>query len=139
MIIRQALPGISGSALSNLVILSGYLLILHGVASLSGRHYRAVSIAILVLQALVWAIAGARWPNAVWSYVCAFPIAIVSVMTSRELLRNDEMKSLQSRHIAAMVTTIHAVLYAARAFVLPWLAAVYGQNIVAIEIGRAHV
>ena len=132
VIIRHALPGISGSALSNLVILSGYLLILHGVASLSGRHYRAVSIPILVLQALAWAIAGARWPNAVWIYVCAFPIAIVSVMTSRELLRNDELKSLQSRYIAAMVTTIHAVLYAGRAFVLPWLAAVYGQNIVAI-------
>jgi diguanylate cyclase (GGDEF)-like protein len=131
-IVRHDLPGISGWALSNLVILAGYLLILHGVASLCGRQYRAVSIALFLLQALAWAVAGTRWPDAVWSYVCAFPIAVASAMTTRELLRNGELKSLRSLHIAAMVTGIHAVLYIGRAFVLPWLASVYGQNMLAI-------
>jgi len=35
---RRDLPGVSGAALSNLVILGGYLLVLNGVAALSGRR-----------------------------------------------------------------------------------------------------
>ncbi|CAN7311814.1 GGDEF domain-containing protein [Caballeronia sp. LjRoot34] len=131
-IVRHEMPGATGSALSNLVIVSGYLLVLQGVASLSGRQYRNSSAAMLILLALTWAVAGARWEGSVWYYASAIPIALASGVTSFELLRCDGMKSMQSRHIAVLVTGIHALLYAARACVLPLLAARYGQDIVTI-------
>lgn len=126
---RHDLPGALGSAISNLVILSGYLLVLHSVASLSGRHYRASSVALLVGMAVVWAIWGTQWHAVVWNHVSAFPIALVSAMTAREMLRCEGMKSLHSRHIVVAVTGAHALLYAARACLLPWLVTEYGETI----------
>lgn len=130
--VRTKLPGATGSAVSNLVIVTGYLLLLHGVASLSGRQYRNSSIAMLILLALTWAVAGARWMNSVWYYASAIPIALASGVTSFELLRCHGMKHMQSRHIAVWVTGIHTLVYAARASILPLLAARYGQDVVSV-------
>ncbi|MEM5436482.1 GGDEF domain-containing protein [Paraburkholderia diazotrophica] len=136
--LRHDLPGATGSALSNLIIVTGYLLILHGVASLSHRQYRTGSIGMLVLLALAWAIGGARGQEIMWSYVSAFPIAVACGMTFRELLRCDGMKGMQSRRIAAIVSGAHALLYAARAFVLPALVALYGQRMLLI-VGKITI
>jgi hypothetical protein len=130
--VRSELPGATGSALSNLVIVTGYLLVLQGVASLSGRQYRNSSIATLILLALTWAVAGARWVDSVWYYASAIPIALASGVTSFELLRCDGMKLMPSRHIAVLVTGIHTLLYAARASILPLLAARYGRDVVSV-------
>jgi diguanylate cyclase (GGDEF)-like protein len=132
VLFRRDLPGAIGSAFSNLVILSGYLLILSGVASLSARQYRVGSTGLLIGMALVWAIWGARSLEVVWSHVSAIPIALVSAMTAWEMLRCDSMKSLPSRHIVVAVTAIHALTYTARAFILPWLVAAYGPAIQAV-------
>ncbi|PQV46697.1 diguanylate cyclase [Paraburkholderia sp. BL21I4N1] len=129
---RHELPGATGSALSNLVIVTGYLLVLQGVASLSGGEYRGRSVAMLIVLALTWAVAGARWEDSVWYYASAIPIALASGATSVELWKSDGMKSLPSRHIAVWVTGIHALLYAARACILPLLAARYGRDVVSI-------
>jgi diguanylate cyclase (GGDEF)-like protein len=134
-IVRHRLPGATGSALSNLVIVIGYLLILHGVASLNGRQYRNGSIALLVLLALTWAVGGARGEDAVWYYASAIPIALASGVTSFELWRGDDREVTQSRRIAVLVTGVHALLYAARASVLPLLAARYGQEVVKVASG----
>ncbi|CAN7493556.1 GGDEF domain-containing protein [Caballeronia sp. LjRoot34] len=130
--VRNKLPGATGSALSNLVIVTGYLLVLQGVATLSGRQYRNSSIALLILLALTWAVAGARWADSVWYYASAIPIALASGVTSFELLRCEGMKLMPSRHIAVLVTGIHTLLYAARAFILPLLAARYGRDVVSV-------
>ena len=79
---RAALPGVLGSALSNLVILGGYLLVLNAVAALNGRLYRAGSLGLLGVMALIWAGAGYSGQNLVWTYVSAFPIALVSGLTA---------------------------------------------------------
>ncbi|WP_343673892.1 GGDEF domain-containing protein [Paraburkholderia heleia] len=132
VLVRTDLPGVWGSALSNLIMMAGYLLVLHGVATLNGRQYRAASIALLALIALTWATWGARHPQAMWYYASAFPIALVSAMTSRELLRGDGMKGMQSRHVATFVTGFHALFYVFRTFVLPWLGSRYGDGFVAL-------
>lgn len=132
VLFRRDLPGAIGSAISNLVLLGGYLLVLGGVASLRGRQYRAGSIGLLVGMALVWAIAGARWQDVVWNYVSAIPIAAVSAMTAWEMWRSDAMKSLHARHIVVALTSIHALLYATRAFILPWLVTAYGPMMQAL-------
>ncbi|WP_420993146.1 diguanylate cyclase [Cupriavidus sp. 30B13] len=126
VLLRRELPGATGSALSNLILLSGYFLILGGVASLSGRRRLAGPAGLLAGMALVWVVWGSRWQDAVWYYVSAFPIAVASAMTAWEMWRCDAMKALHSRHIVVAVTGIHALLYAARACVLPWLVAAYG-------------
>jgi diguanylate cyclase (GGDEF)-like protein len=127
--VRHDLPGAIGSALSNLIMVTGYLLLLHGVAIMNGRRYRGVSAGILAAFALAWVIAGVRWEVPMWNYVSATPIALASGLTARELLRGDEAGRLQSRDIAAFVAGAHALFYAARALILPWLAASPGTGV----------
>ncbi|ADG18621.1 diguanylate cyclase [Paraburkholderia atlantica] len=130
---RVQLLGAAGPAVSNLVILTGYLLVLDGVAMFNGRRYLASSIGLLVLMALTWAVAGVRWQAAVWMYVSAIPIALASTMTSLELLRGDGMPAVQSRRVAVVLTGIHALFYIARAFVLPWMASIFGPRVLAVS------
>ena len=129
---RGLVPMVLGSAISHLLLLSGYLLILAGVASLSGRRHYVVSVGLLVGMALVWTIFGARWHDIVWSYVCAVPITIVSIIMTRDMLRCEPMRSLNPRHIVVAVAGVHALLYAGRAVVLPGLVAAYGPAIQAV-------
>lgn len=126
VLVRRSVPGAMGSAVSNLVILTGYLLVLGGIASLSGRQYRAASVGILIVDALVWAGWGAQRLDLMWNYVSALPIALISAMTAREMLRCEATKALRSRHIIVVVAGIHAVVYVARALILPWLVSAYG-------------
>ncbi|MBB5497774.1 diguanylate cyclase [Paraburkholderia sp. MM5384-R2] len=130
---RVQLLGAAGPAVSNLVILTGYLLVLDGVAMFNGRRYLASSIGLLLLMGLTWAVAGVRWQAAVWMYVSAIPIALASAMTSLELLRGDGMPAVQSRRVAVAVTGIHALFYVARAFVLPWLVPIFGPRVLAVS------
>ncbi|NIF68603.1 diguanylate cyclase [Burkholderia sp. Ap-962] len=130
VLVRRAMPGASGAVLSNLVILGGYLLILGGVATLNGRRATRVAIGVLAVDALAWAICWTRWADVMWYYISALPIAFVSGMTTRELLRCEGMKALQARRIAILVTGLHALFYITRALVLPWLAQRYGMPLV---------
>ncbi|MDR6384516.1 GGDEF domain-containing protein [Paraburkholderia caribensis] len=123
---RREFPGALGSALSNLVIVSGYLLVLHGVAALNGRKHVRLSLAVLVLLALAWVIAGTKWQDVMWMYPSAIPISFASGMTAFELARGDGRKHLQAQQIAMLVSGAHAVLYAFRALILPWLVAKFG-------------
>ena len=120
-----------GSAIANLLVLSGYLLILGGVASLSGRRYRAVPACVLGGMLVVWATAGLMWHDAVWAYVSSVPIALVSALTAWEMIRCQAMKSLAARHIVVGASVIHALFYAFRATILPWWAAASGPEILA--------
>ncbi|WP_213304840.1 GGDEF domain-containing protein [Paraburkholderia sacchari] len=126
---RHALPGAWGGAISNSIIVTGYLRVAHGLAVMNGRQYRTASAVILALLALAWAVAGARGQVAMWLYFSAIPISLASAMATRELLRNDGLEWAQARSIAVIVTGVHAVLYAFRACVLPWLATRYGQAV----------
>jgi diguanylate cyclase (GGDEF)-like protein len=129
---RRDWPGATGSAFSNLVLLSGYLLILNGVAAFNGRRYVAGSLGLLLVQALMWAVSGVRWQDAVWNYASAAPIALACGMTCWALLRSDGTRPLQPRRIAAAVSGGHALFYAGRAFVLPWLVPLCGPAMLSV-------
>jgi len=83
---------------------------------------------LFAVNALAWVISGTRWQETMWAYVSALPIAVVSGLTAFELLRDNGRKRLQSQYIAAIVSGIHAVFYAFRAFILPWLGVRYGKD-----------
>ncbi|WP_312996161.1 GGDEF domain-containing protein [Achromobacter animicus] len=117
---RRDLPGVSGAALSNLVILGGYLLVLNGVAALSGRRYLRTSLCVLIGMGLTWVIGGVRWLDVMWTYVSSVPIALVSGLTAWEVYRCQALKPRRSRHIVMAVAGVHTALYAGRAFILPW-------------------
>jgi diguanylate cyclase (GGDEF)-like protein len=129
---RSMTAGVMISALSNLVIVGGYLLILNGVARLAGRSHRMKSGALLVLLAGAWAIVGVDGREAMWSYGSALPIALVSALTSWEALRSETFRPLRGRRIVAIVTGVHAVLYLGRALVLPGAAMWYGPEVLSI-------
>ena len=119
---RHDLPGVSGAALSNLVILGGYLLVLNGVAALSGRRYVRTSLCVLIGMGLTWMIGGVRWLDVMWTYVSSVPIALVSGLTAWEVYRCQALKPRRSRYIVMAVAGVHTALYAGRAFILPWFA-----------------
>jgi len=129
VLFRTQLPSPLGSAVANLIVLSGYLLIMNGAASLSGRRYRGASFGLLIVMALIWLAAGDQREDLVWKYVSAFPIALVSGVTAWELLRCQSLRSLTPLRIAAAAAGIHALVYAGRAFILPWWVAEHGPGI----------
>ncbi|WP_321795102.1 GGDEF domain-containing protein [Caballeronia sp. J97] len=126
------LPGVVGSALANLIIVGGYLLNLQGVALLNGRRYGRISVGIVSMLALAWAIAGERGEAVMWAYLSAIPISVVCGLTARELLGLRDSKWRQSCNIAVAVTGGHALFYAFRVTILPWLAASFGPHLLAI-------
>jgi diguanylate cyclase (GGDEF)-like protein len=130
---RRFFPSAIGSAGSNLIILSGYLIVLHGVASFNGRRHLVASLCMLVGMALVWAIWGSRWQLIVWAYVSALPIALASGMTAWEMWRCTAVAPLSARRVVIAAESIHALFYAVRAFFLPSLVAAYGQDLLPIS------
>lgn len=130
-LVRWQVPFGIGSALTNLVMLSGYLLILGGIASLNGRDYRRSSIVLLVVMALLWAIAGTAGQHLMWNYVSAAPIALISGLAAWEMRRCEPLKSLGARYIVIAMAGIHALFYTARVLVLPWAAPIFGAEFLA--------
>ncbi|WP_420136294.1 diguanylate cyclase [Sphingomonas sp.] len=129
---RHIFPGTIISGASNLILVSGYLLVLHGVASLSGRRHRKASVILLVLLAATWVLAGSAWGGGLWNYVSALPIALVSAATAWEVTRSDRLRGLRSRPIVVGIVAFHALFYATRIFALPPLAEHFGPDILSV-------
>jgi hypothetical protein len=129
---RHLLPSVALSAASNFVLVSGYLLILQGVASFSGRHHRTASVALLTTLAATWVLAGPSWMIDLWNYVSAVPISLISAATAWEIARSDRLRGLRSRRIAIGIVAVHAAFYATRAFALAPLAALFGADILPV-------
>jgi diguanylate cyclase (GGDEF)-like protein len=130
--VRAHIAGAAGSAIANLVIMTGYLLILHGAAAFRGSRHVAWSAGLLVVNALAWVVVGKSGEAFMWNYGSALPIAFVSGMTARELFRNHGIKALQARHIAMIVTGVHACFYLFRATGLPALIAWKGNVVLPV-------
>lgn len=126
---RTHLPGATGWALSNLVILSGYLLVLNGVGRLDGHRYARKSVALLLFVAVAWASVGSGARSILWNYCSALPISLVCGLTAWRLARSHTLRSLRSLPIPVAIAGGHALFYAFRALVLPVLAGIYGDDI----------
>lgn len=130
---RNLLPGVSGPALTNVVMLLGYLLVLHGVLRLDGRSLRpALVLGFLGVIAAAWFIAGAGWTSLLWNHASAFPIAVLCALTAVALFRSRMAQGLRSRLLAVAVFACHSLTYAIRSFVVPLVVSVHGDSVLPI-------
>lgn len=131
--IRKDLPGVSGFAASNLAMMLGYLLVFQGVLLLDGRRlHPALILGLLVAIGSAWFVAGAAAAEFLWNHASSLPIAIVCGLTALSLLRSQTVRALRSRPIAVAVFACHALFYVARAFVVPVLASIHGEDVLAL-------
>jgi diguanylate cyclase (GGDEF)-like protein len=129
---RALLPGAVGAAVTNLLMVLGYLMVLHGAASLDGpARLRGPAVGLAAL-ALVWIVAGARFEAAFWNHVSALPIALVCGLTAWTLWRGRTVRSLRSRPVAVAVSAVHGVFYLLRGLVAPVLVERYGPGLLPV-------
>lgn len=128
-LVRLRVPGVLGSALANLCILSGYLLVLNGVAALRWRRHRILAAVVLGGSAVAWALVDAQRQELMWIYWSAVPIAVVSAFTAWEMWRCDAMRLSRARYLVIALCAAHALVYAIRAYVMPWLVVAYGPGL----------
>lgn len=126
---RGALPGVSGPALTNVVMMLGYLLVLQGTLALDGRKMHPGFIAgLLAAIGAGWFAAGTGAVALLWNHVSAFPIAVVCGLIAFTLVRSRTARRLRSRPIAIAVFAGHSLFYAGRTFLVPILVAVRGED-----------
>ncbi|WP_236760302.1 GGDEF domain-containing protein [Rhizobium rhizogenes] len=133
---RSHFPVVLGMAAINILMMSGYLLVLNAVAGLDGQRHFCSSVAALSFLAIAWAIAGTHFPGAFWNHVSSIPIALTCGLTAWMLLRSRTVQRLRSRPVAVTISAFHALFYFARAFIAPVLIERYGQDMISI-IGKA--
>ena len=127
---RSLLPGVSGSALTNVVMVFGYMLVLHGALLLDGKRVRPILfIVLLAALAASWFIAGAGLGSIFWNHVGSLPIAVLCAFTALTLFRSRTAKGLRSRSIAIAIFVCHSIFYGGRAFVVPFVTSLYGDGV----------
>ena len=129
---REAFPGVTGPALANIIMVLGYLMVLHGVRCLDGRVGIVWSAAVLIVLAAAWAIGGEAFPVFFWTHVASLPIALICGLTALALLRSRAVRDLRSRPIAVAVFVCHGLFYLLRGTVAPWLIAFYGEGLLPV-------
>ncbi|GAU85632.1 hypothetical protein BIWAKO_05580 [Bosea sp. BIWAKO-01] len=129
---REAFPGIIGPALTNIVMVLGYLLVLQGVRCLDERVRIGRCAAVLIVLAAAWAIGGEAFPVFFWTYVASLPIAAICGLTALVLLRSRAVKPLRSRPIAVAVFVCHGLFYSLRATLAPLLVELYGEHLLPV-------
>lgn len=130
---RSLLPGVSGPALTNLVMLLGYCLVLQGVLLLDGRALRPALVASFVVAiGAAWFVLGTGWASLLWNHASAFPIAVICALTALALFRSRTVKGLRSRPVAIAVFASHSLTYAVRTFVVPIVVSVHGESVLPI-------
>lgn len=130
---RSLLPGVSGSAFTNVVMVFGYMLVLHGALLLDGKRVRPILfIVLLAALAASWFIAGTGLGSIFWNHVGSLPIAVLCALTALTLFRSRTAKGLRSRSIAIAIFVCHSIFYGGRAFVVPFVTSLYGDGVLPV-------
>ncbi|KQT47459.1 diguanylate cyclase [Aureimonas sp. Leaf454] len=133
MMQRARFPGIWGPTLTNVVMVTGYLTLLHGIWRLDGKTGRWLpSLLIVAAVGSAWLLLGSRFTGLLWNYVSSIPVALVSGGMAIALARSRTVRGLRSRPVAIAISAIHALFYIGRAVALPVLVSVYGPDVLTI-------
>lgn len=118
---RARFPAPLGAMAANLVMITGYILVLEGTAALRGGQRYRLSLAIWLIVAAGWALAGWQAQDALWNYASALPIGVVSALTAWELSQNRQLRRLRTWRVVIAFPAVHAAFYLFRGCVLPAL------------------
>lgn len=130
---RSLLPGVTGPAITNVVMMFGYLLALQGTLALDGKRlHPSLMAALLAAIGAAWLVAGAGAASLFWNHISAFPIAVVCAVAALVLLRSRTAAGLRSRPIAVAAFACHGLFYGARTFAAPILTTIYGNDMLPI-------
>jgi diguanylate cyclase (GGDEF)-like protein len=129
---RWSFPGAVGWGLTNLLMVLGYLMILHGTVRLDGPARLRVPAALLAGLALLWVVAGARFTGALWNYVASLPIALTCGLTAWTLMRSRTARGLRSRPVVVAVAAGHGLFNLGRAVLTPILVSHYGADLLPV-------
>ncbi len=129
---RFNLPGITGAAAANTVIMGGYLLVLEGIARLNLRSYHKPAMLVLAAHVLTWCLVGESGLAYIWHYGSSGPIALVSAAMAYEMLRCRNLWHLRAHKVVLATTVIYTLIYAARLLLLPFLVDIYGPDFLAM-------
>ena len=129
---RSHLPVALGMGATNVLMMSGYLLVFNAAAGLDGKRHAGWSVCSLAILAVVWTVVGSQFPAALWNHVSALPIATACGLTAWTLLRSRTVEHLRSRPVAVSVLAVHALFYLGRAFVAPVLVQRYGPDVLPV-------
>jgi diguanylate cyclase (GGDEF)-like protein len=129
---RSHLPVALGMGTTNVLMMTGYLMVLNAAAGLDGKRHARWSACALGTLAVVWAVVGSSFPAALWNHVSALPIALACALTAWTLLRSRTVQGLRSRPVAVSVLAAHALFYLGRAFVVPVLVQRYGPDLLSV-------
>lgn len=127
--VRGYFPSNLGSALSNLLMLLGYLLVLQGVVTLDRRYRPMWTIMTVAAAAAVWGLGGTAMTDTFWHYVGAFPIAVISGATAYALFHSRAVGHARSKNLAVAVFAFHGTFYLARAIIMPVVVANFGPEL----------
>lgn len=127
---RDLFPGAVGSALTNIVMIFGYLLLLHAVRALDGNKVPVkITVAVLIGTGAAWALAGTNFAPFLWNHLSAAPIAIICAVTAIGIFQSSMARKVRSRPIAVAVFAFHSAFYLARAFLVPVLVSALGERV----------
>jgi diguanylate cyclase (GGDEF)-like protein len=129
---RNHFPVALGMGATNILMMSGYLLVLNAAAGLDGKRHARWSLCALGVLTFVWVVVGARHPEALWNHVSALPIALACGLTAWTLLRSRTVEGLRSRPVAVSILAVHALFYFGRAFIAPVLVQRYGPDVLPV-------
>ena len=125
---RSHVPVALGMGATNLLMMSGYLLVLNAMAGLDGRRYIWSSAGALCILAVGWASIGTHFPAVFWNHVSALPIALTCGLTAWILSRSHTVRGLRSRSVAISISVVHSAFYFGRGVIAPVLGHEYGAT-----------
>lgn len=116
---REELPTVLGSGLSNILIFSGYGLMVAGITCIGGRSV-APPIGAVVGGTALWLWAGPNLPLPIWHAMAALVIACIQ-FAGVAALSAPPLRALRSRPIAVGVFALHGLVYLSRVIAMPLL------------------
>lgn len=127
---REELPTVIGSGLSNILIFTGYGLMVAGITRIGGRDV-APPIAAVVGGAALWLWAGPNLPLPIWHAMAALVIACIQFAGVAALL-SPTLGAMRSRPLAVAVFAIHGAVYMIRVIAMPLLDTVADAGIIKV-------
>ena len=126
---RPTLPMVVSQGVTNILIVSGYLLLLAGAMPFVGVRLPRTVLVISCVVGVIWLFVGPHLSYATWSAVGSFFIAIPCFTLALMLVLNGTTGTTRSWVLASVVFGLHGMVYLARVVVIPFAYSLNQQGV----------